>query len=320
MYRSKVILEGVFMIGKIIKEQRLLLGMSRKTLAEDICSEKYVYLIETEERNPSAYILNDLSDRLGLDLFKYYQYSNYDQKEKVLKHRQNFERYTQTSDVEKLYEEAQEASKLSDFQKEPLIYDIQIIEFAYESIIQGKRKEAIIGLREIIETEKINIDNIALINAYAALASTYQLEGQWSKAREIVIVAYELIKNKTEFPRYHTVIITVLFLMISSLYSLGEYEESIEYSTLLKDFQEKHSEYNRLYYVDFYLSFAYCKIGEREKAFDHFMRGIYSALLFKNKVDIYFITQMPEFTEISESLEINPKFINQLYAILQNEN
>lgn len=70
------------MIGNIIEEQRVSLGMSRKELSEGICTQKYVYLIEKNERNPSAYILNSFSDRLGLDLFDYYQYLNYDNKKK----------------------------------------------------------------------------------------------------------------------------------------------------------------------------------------------------------------------------------------------
>ena len=65
------------MIGDIIKEQRTMNNMSRQTIAEGICSEKYIYLIERNERNPSAYILDQLSEKLGIDLFEYYQYQNF---------------------------------------------------------------------------------------------------------------------------------------------------------------------------------------------------------------------------------------------------
>lgn len=66
--------------------------------------------------------------------------------------------------------------------------------------------------------------------------------------------------------------------------------DSIKYSQRLKDFQEKYNKYIRFYYVDFHLYFAYHETNEREKAFNHFMRGGYSTLLFENKGDIYFIT------------------------------
>ena len=86
------------------------------------------------------------------------------------------------------------------------------------------------------------------------------------------------------------------------------------------DFQEKNSEYNRIYYVDFYLSFAYYKANKLSKSKEHFMRGIYSALLFKNKLDIAYITQMKEFSELAESLEINQYLIDQFYEILNSPN
>lgn len=102
---------------------------------------------------------------------------------------------------------------------------------------------------------------------------------------------------------------------------MEEYEELIKYSTRLKDSQEKHREYNRFYYVDFYLSFAYYEMNDLERVFDHFMRDSYSAILFKNPVDVYFITQMPGFKIAAKNLQIEPKFIQQLYDIIEtNDN
>lgn len=49
-------------IGKVIKEHRDIVGMSRKTLSEDICTEKYIYLIEKGKRTPSANVIKLLGD------------------------------------------------------------------------------------------------------------------------------------------------------------------------------------------------------------------------------------------------------------------
>ncbi len=46
--------------------------MSRKELAENICSEKYLYLIEKGDRTPSSEITRLLGDKVGVDIFKYY--------------------------------------------------------------------------------------------------------------------------------------------------------------------------------------------------------------------------------------------------------
>lgn len=303
------------MIGDIIKEQRLLLGMSRNKLAKGICSEKYIYLIEKNERNPSAYLLNSFSERLGIDLFEYYQYLNYDNKTQVFKHKENFERYTQTSNVELLKAESKEASKLKAFQKEPLVYDIKVIDCTYKAVVLGETGEAIQNIVELIETKKLNIDPITLINAYVTLATAYQIQKNWNEAKEAIEFAYHLVENKTAFDRYNTVIISVLISITSLLYNMEEYEELIKYSNWLMDFQEKYSQYNRFYYVDYYLAFAYYKTDNPTQAREHFMRGGYSALLFKNEIDIGFIMQMKGFKEISKDVEIDPRFIEQLNKV-----
>lgn len=283
------------MIGDIIEKQRLALEMSRKTLAEGICSEKYVYLIEKNERNPSAYILNSLSNRLGIDLFQYYQYLHYDDKTKVFNHREKFERYQQTSDVVQLKEEISKSAQLDAFQKEPLLYDIKVIDSLYQVTVHGETKDAIQEIKKLTEKDELNIDPITHVNAYIVLATAYQIEAQWDEAQDAVEIAYHMVKDKTEFARYNTVIINVLISFTSLLYNRGQYEELIKYSKLLMDFQEKYSEYNRFYYVEYYLAFAYYQIGNSNKAQEHFMRGGYSALLFKNKIDIEYITQMEDF-------------------------
>lgn len=59
-------------IGSIIRDSRNRLRMSRKELAENICSEKYLYLIEKGDRTPSSEITRLLGDKVGVDIFKYY--------------------------------------------------------------------------------------------------------------------------------------------------------------------------------------------------------------------------------------------------------
>lgn len=79
---------------------------------------------------------------------------------------------------------------------------------------------------------------------------------------------------------------------------------------------KKNNEYCQLYYAYFYLSFAYYEINELEKAIDHLMRGGYAAFVLENKVNIYFVIQIPSFKEVTKKLEIEPGFIKQLREIL----
>lgn len=171
------------MIGEIIKERRIFKNMSRETLSEGICTEKYVYLIEKNERNPSAYILDCFSEKLGIDLFEYYQYLNFENKSLVVEYRKKFDRYIKLGDMEKLKEESLKASQLEDFKREPLSYDISIINFIHGALVEGKTSETIKALNEIFENEELNIDRLTLINGYIVLSTCYQLEGQKEKAK-----------------------------------------------------------------------------------------------------------------------------------------
>lgn len=56
-------------IGNVIKTLRCNLGLAAIDTAKDICTEKYLYLIEKGERIPSVEITRFIGTRLGTDLF-----------------------------------------------------------------------------------------------------------------------------------------------------------------------------------------------------------------------------------------------------------
>lgn len=292
------------MIGDIIKEQRTLNNMSRQTIAEGICSEKYIYLIERNERNPSAYILDQLSEKLGIDLFEYYQYLSFKNSIMVVEFKRKFERYVKLGDVEKLKQASLKAAQLEDFKSEPLIYDIEIINCLYEALVKGKTTKSIKQLTKILETPKLNIDPLTFVNGYIVLSTCYQLEGKLEEAKEVLYLAYELVKNKTKFPRYYTVIINVLISLTSFLYNSQDYEKLIHYSKILLDFHEKQNEYNRIYYADIYLAFGYYHTNNLEASKKHFYRGLLSTSLFKNQLDLDVMIQTKDFNKLlNEFLE-----------------
>lgn len=64
--------------GLALKKIRQMRGHSRESLAEGICSNKYIYLIEKGQRMPSAQVLGLLSRRLNDDLKNYILLSEYE--------------------------------------------------------------------------------------------------------------------------------------------------------------------------------------------------------------------------------------------------
>ncbi|MDN6730696.1 MAG: helix-turn-helix domain-containing protein [Atopostipes suicloacalis] len=303
-------------IGDIIQEQRELLKMTQEELAKGICSEKYIYLIEKNERNPSAFILNDLSERLGIGLFDFYNYSEYESNDLILKHRQNFNLYTEKSDLIALKRESMKASKLKSFQEEPLIYDISVIDSAYQLNVKGKTKETIERLNGILSKDGLVIGNIARINVYVLLSTAYQLEGEWDKAQTMIEKAYERIKTKTKFDRYNVTIISVLISLTALYFNRKDYKSLLEIALELKKLHNKYSSYNRYYYVNFYLAFAYFENEEPKKAKEYFMSGIHSALLFKSVIDIPYLLKIDGIYELAKDLSIDERYFQQLEQIV----
>lgn len=304
------------MIGQIIKKQRILKNKTQQELADGICSPKYIYLIEREERNPSAYILNQLSEKLAIDLFEYYQYLEFENPVAVIEHRKNIDKYIQAGDLEKLKEESSKAAQIEDFQKEPLSYDIMVIDSLHKGLLEGKTSETISELTEAFDKEELNIDSLTLINGYTVLSTCYQIEGQLDQAKEILDQAYDLIKNKKDFSRYHSVIINVMISLISYFYNAEEYEALKKYSKELIDFQEEQNKFNQIYYPYYLLSYAYYQSNQLMKAKEYFMKAVHSTLLFKNKIDLMILVEMIDFNELIEALAIDEYYVESIYELL----
>lgn len=64
-------------IGNIIHEFRNSLHLTRQELSAEICSEKYLYMIEKGDRTPSTEVMRRLEDRMGVAILKYYEYPEY---------------------------------------------------------------------------------------------------------------------------------------------------------------------------------------------------------------------------------------------------
>ena len=61
-------------IGGLIKSLRLEKGISVSKLCENICSERFLYMIENKNRIPSAYIISQFGNRLELNIYDYLEF------------------------------------------------------------------------------------------------------------------------------------------------------------------------------------------------------------------------------------------------------
>lgn len=298
------------MIGPIIQNKRIAKGLSRKELSKNICTEKHIYLIETNRRNPSVKMLNKISRRLGIDLFKYYQYLDFEDPMSVMGYKNKFEREIQLSNIKKLKRIADQASKLEAFKSEPLNYDITIINLLYEGIIiKEERKKSREQIKLVLSTAKLEMDPFALIYGYVALSTLYQLDGQLNEAKETLLLACELIEDQVRKPGYQTVYISLIISLLSYYYHENNNEEIIRYGKKILTFQKEENEYNRIYYPEFYLASAYYRTKSFSKSKKHFVRALHAMSLFGNEFDNSIIQTMPIFSEMLKYYSIEEKSI-----------
>lgn len=62
-------------IGDLIKKIRLSKSMTQNNLAKGICSVKQISRVEKNQSSPTAYLLHEIANRLGVEIFEYFPYA-----------------------------------------------------------------------------------------------------------------------------------------------------------------------------------------------------------------------------------------------------
>ena len=167
--------------------------MTRLELAQDICSDKYILMIEKGERNPSGYILSKLSEKLNADLTDLEMYENCIEPIKVRDYYNKFTLYRGLFKIEELIDITEEALKLTDFQVLPWNSEI-IINKAYILIAKDRNiNEAIRIINEGIVklTEYKNIDIGFQLRLKLHLALFYQHQHNHQEALKLIEELFE---------------------------------------------------------------------------------------------------------------------------------
>ena len=306
-------------IGKVIKQFRTDLGMSQKELAEDICTEKYIYLIEKGDRTPTVDLVRDFSDKLGVNLFDYYQYLDCSDPIMAYKTINAFNKYRTTMDYDLLQKATHEALKLPDFHVKPWIYEIEVNRFYHLIFVEQKHQEAINGIEDLLSSiAKKYLTTEYTANFYILLSTGYQAIGDLAKAKQNVLLAYEIIKNKKTHHRYKQIIISVYLNIITLCYFSKDYDRAIENGLWLNQFQIEHGSDNRAHFTFFYLAFAYYQKGNREVANKWFMKGMRLMLLEERPLALFYIASFEPFRFLLDDIK-DTTLINDFMEIYDNK-
>lgn len=302
-------------IGSIIQEFRLLKNLTRNDLAKDICTEKYIYLIEKGERTPSTNLLRKMSDRLKVDLFEYYKFLDCIDPVKVRDIIDGLTLCQQKSDFLETAKIILIAEQTPDFKRKPWLHILEANRIACQIFIEKKYKESIRAINSALEkVHDDHLGSIFVLSLYVLLSTCYQILGQSEDARNLAVKINDIIKKQYNDKTHDHMIISGRINLLTFYYHSQEFARVIRLGKELIDFQEKANSLARIHYAFAFSAFAYYKTKNYNEAFLYLNKTIFSLLTYYNPNDAHYIMSIGAFKSMAKDKRINQDVISLFFA------
>lgn len=303
-------------IGSVIQQLRNQAKISRKELSYNICSDKYLYLIEKGERTPSAEIIRLLGYRLGTDLFTFYEYLDCMDPIYMKETIAAFTAYRNNSDFTNLKVFSDGISQLPDFQNEPWCYEIRVNNLAYQTFAQHEYIKSIADIKDFLkELNSKWMEEEFVVNLYILLSTCYQVFHEIEKSKEVLALANQIILNKQNIPKYYSAIISVKLNIMTLCHMDGNYDTAIETGLWINQFCLEYNCYERVQYTYYYLAYAYYKKQMIEKALDCFQKCLFDLIIHPCNIAAYYISHYDLFCELFYSGHVNQDLAREIKTI-----
>lgn len=299
-------------IGNIIKKYRNIIEMSRKELAKNICSEKYVYLIERGNRTPSSQICKQFGDRMGVDLFKYYEYLSCKNPIAVEATITRFNKCRRENDMEALKKVTDEALTLPDFQKIPWAYEIENNRLSYMTFKERRCHEVIKATKNILKNlEEDYQEDITTARFYVILSTCYQMLMDIEQARKAVRSAEEIISSKQHILKYANTVVAVKINKLTLHYISNELDDVINEGHKLNQYQVETSSYELGHHGLFYLAYAYYQKGLEDVGIMWFQKALYATLIRYKATDVFYLSGYGIFKVLIDDDRVPRELVSQ---------
>lgn len=290
-------------IGTIIEKYRQALGMSRKELVEDICSEKYIYLIEKGERSPSANMLKQLGEKLGVNLFEFYQYIDCEDPFGVSEKIKDFYMYRANLDFNSLMKASLEAFDIRDFRSKPYSFEIWLNDLYYMSFGDNRYEETNLQLKMLLkEVEPWKYSDMFSVNAYTLMSTLCLITGDFIGARSTALKVQEIFKRQFDTERYMQLFTTMTVNLMGAYYVNGEYDGAISTGSEFLQVKQSLNSYDRIHFVYFFMSFSYYAKKKREESHEFLKKAIYLLMMDFRPTDVVYVSMIGELREMLDDL------------------
>ena len=290
-------------IGIIIEKCRQAVGMSRKELSVNICSEKYIYLIEKGKRTPSANLLKLMGEKLGVFLFGFYMYLDCVDPLYVREKMRFFHMCRINLDFKALKEASQEAEKMPDFRSKPWCYEIQLNNIYYLAFEEKKCSEAAIRLDRLLkEAEAYGATYIFLINAHTLMTTCSLVTGDVAVAKKSALRAYEVMQNNNDAMLYEQLLTKITVNLMGVHYLSNEFDDVIKRGQELLDIKQKRDSYGKVHFVYLLMALAFYGKNQRDVAAEYLKKAVHFLMVDSKPSDVSFIAKDDRFEAMLNDL------------------
>lgn len=240
--------------GEKIKARRKMIGLSQSELAEEICTQATISLIEKKNKVPSMEILISICDRLELSVNTVIIEDN-NQVSGILKNAEKFLFQDNLSELKKNIDKIDDKKLTNNQELKQYYYYRAYLEL---KLYRDYDKAIFIYTRAFNTTSKVNDFYDVLINLY--ISEAYIGKNAFEEAEIYVAQAEKLIKSKKfDDGNFSSNNLLNIYKNISEIYKiLKESDKAIEYAKLgIKESNKEDS--------FFLLDFFYITLAELEE-------------------------------------------------------
>lgn len=286
-------------IGKLIKTLRIYRGLTQKELSEGICSQKYVYLIEKEERNASFFIIEQFNRKLKVNIMDYFPYIGCEDPVSIKNVCDKFAIYQRESDFNSIRDLLSETKKYKDFKIYPWKLTVELNYLLYDIFINGKYFESNIKINKLLNSLPSEyIESEYVVHLLVLKSIVNQILGNFNEADLIVTKNLILVDKINLHINNPQLTVSVKLNSFILNYLKKNYHSAIEQGKNLLNYQYYTNHLDRAHYTYLYLSYCYYEINVNEQAYDLFEKGIYNLLFNGSCFDLETLISQSTFQRI----------------------
>lgn len=254
-------------LGSVIRHYRDLHGISRFELANGICSEKFIYLVETEKRSPSSIITEQLGERLGINLFDYVPYLSCKEPVKVKQYSDAMKQAVKKIELDKLQKLIHDARKIPDYHEFPWSYEVEFYHLIDRLHGKENPRKVLSRLDQMISKEEFSHLSQSMRGRFLLLMSVVSYKcGKSEQSLQYLNLVWGIVafqKNNMGF--MELIIATGLMYMLIYIHQ-GKYQKALEHGLEVYEYQTEQEVVTWLSFSLRGIAHCYEKIDDQECA------------------------------------------------------